>query len=244
MKTPNKKTKRIKKLLLFDIDGTLVTTRGLGVSYWKQSIELAFAHAFAPLPAFDERLLNGKLERQYFRELSLLIGVSQEEFEQKFPKANELFTQRFIEAIDTKQFEILRIHTAYEAVQKLRASESVSLGLLTGNNEKLAWHKMKAAQFEEPFSFGVFGTERDKRGELVHLAKERAEEKYQTSYTMADIVVIGDTKHDIEAAKYAGAIALGVTTGLTDSRSDLEKAGADLVVDSLLDHAAVSLMSS
>lgn len=234
--------KQKKKLALFDIDGTLITTRGQGVSHWQQSITTSFARVFRPLPEFDGKKLNGKLERQYFRELADLIGISDTEFETKFSSVIAEFNRCFMSAIDSRQFEILRIPEAYDTVIRLMNSPHVEIGLLTGNNEALAWHKMKAAHFAEPFSFGVFGTEKSHRGELVQHARAKAAIHFNHEFSAEDIVVIGDTKHDIEAAKFAGAFALGVTTGLTDTRLDLEKAGADLVVDTLTEMTVLNVL--
>ena len=234
--------KQTKKLALFDIDGTLITTRGKGVSHWQQSITASFARVFRPLPEFDGRKLNGKLERQYFRELADLIGVTEQEFDAKFPDVIAEFNRHFIRAIDTKQFEVLRIPEAYDTVLRLKKSPHVEIGLLTGNNEALAWHKMKAADFADTFSFGVFGTEKSHRGELVKHAAAKAAIHFNCEFSASDIIVIGDTKHDIEAAKYAGAFALGVTTGLTDTREDLERAGADLIVDMLTESAVLTVL--
>lgn len=224
-----------KKLALFDIDGTLITTRGMGVSHWQNSLHHAFKTVFSPLPEFDGRQFNGKLERQYFRELANILNISDSDFEQKFPDAIREFNKAFMSAIDSKEFEVLRIPGAFEAVSRLKSSPHTSIGLLTGNNEALAWHKMKAANFAEPFTFGLFGTETNHRGELVKRAKEKAKNHFGKEFAYEDMVVIGDTKFDIAAAKYAGAFALGVTTGITDTREDLLAAGADLVVDSLTD---------
>lgn len=233
-----------KKLVLFDIDGTLINTRNSSVKYWKGSIEKAFAEVFRPLPVFNERSLNGKLERQYFRELADLIGVPREEFARKFHEANRVFTDHFISAIDAKSFELYRIAEAYEFVSVLHKTSLVSMGILTGNNERLARVKLRVSGFDVPFAFGAFGDQADDRGELVHRARERATDHFRNMFAMHEVVVIGDTKYDVEAAKYAGAYAIGVTTGLTDTAQDLKKAGADMIVSSLMDPKIMALFHS
>lgn len=231
-----------KKLVLFDIDGTLITSKGNGVAYWKSSMVRAFEETYRTLPKFNERAFNGKLERRYFRELADMARVPKAEFLKKFPRVIELFATYFKAAIDDGRYDIYRIDHAFELVESLQNQKNIMIGLLTGNNEPLAWYKLKAANFDKPFVFGAFGTEVEDRGELVLLAIKRAGNHFSQKFLPKHTVVIGDTKHDVEAAKHAGAFALGVTTGKTDRKEDLEKAGADLVVDSLLDERVLSLL--
>ncbi len=229
-------------LLLFDIDGTLITSHGSGVPVWKESIMRAFSSVYSPLASIDEHAINGMLERGYFKVLADQIGISDEDFRKGFPKAVREFTGHFTRAIDEKRFTLVRIDDAYECVRSLSGSPHISLGLLTGNNEPLARHKLRAVGFDGYFAFGAYGTEHPHRGELVKRAIRRASRYFSVRFSPRNTVVIGDTKHDIMAAAYAGAVSVGVTTGLTDSHDDLVGAGADLVVDSLLDPRVLQLI--
>ena len=76
------------------------------------------------------------------------------------------------------------------------------------------------------------------RSELVRLARERTNAKYGVELSPGSVVVIGDTPLDIEAAHGAGARAVGVATG-TSTASDLDRAGADEVLDDLASADAV-----
>jgi phosphoglycolate phosphatase len=234
--------KKSRKLVLFDIDGTLIGTTKTGVNHWKKLVQKTFATVYKPLPDFESSQANGKLERLYFREFADMVGVPPKEFEKKFPEAISIFYELFKQMIDDRIIEFHRIQAAYDLVMMLQGSYAISMGLLTGNNEPLAWYKLRAVDFDKPFTFGAFGTEVEHRGELVSLAIVRAAKYFSHPFSATDTIIVGDTKYDIAAAKHVGAIALGVSTGHTDTNEDLQKAGADLAVDSLMDERVLSLL--
>lgn len=140
-----------------------------------------------------------------------------------------------------KEIHFYRIEEAFHFVTKLQAFSNVSLGLITGNNESTAWLKLKTVDFDKPFAIGAFGDEADHRKELVLLAIQKANTRFKHKFLPGDVIVIGDTTHDIIAAKHAGAYAVGVATGITDTVETLKKAGADIAVQSLSDKQLLKL---
>lgn len=236
--------KSAKKLILFDIDGTLLRATSEGISYWKIRMVEVFRAVFQKELSYDVNLnrINGQLERAYFRVFASELGVSKEEFDAKFPKAAALFHAMLKEIVEEKKVTFSRIEDAYTLVQTILDSKSAHIGLVTGNIEKNAWLKLKAIDFHTQFSFGGFGDVIEDRGELVKFTMQKATELYDTEFEPSDVIVIGDTVHDIRSAKKAGVVSLGVSTGATDTYETLAAEGADLVVRSLMDEQVFALL--
>lgn len=231
------------KLVLFDIDGTLITTTKESVTHWKTRVSEVFREVYGKEldSGFDLSVVNGKVERRYFREIAQMLGVPAHEFAEKFGVASELFHVKLRRMISSGEVTFTRIEDAYTFVASLTGGRRHRVGLITGNIEKNAWLKLTSADFVTPFETGGFGDEIEDRGALVLSAIERANAHFGTSFRVSDTVVVGDTVHDIAAAKYAGAYSIGVTTGLTDSFDHLASAGADLVVRTLMDRRVLAL---
>ncbi len=116
------------------------------------------------------------------------------------------------------------------------------LGLVTGNVEAAAWLKLGYLGIADYFGCGAFGSEAHERGALPPLAVQRASQMangYQ--FTPHEVVVIGDTAHDVACAESIRARTIGVATG-SDSVETLHAAGADLVVETLEDTAVLMRM--
>lgn len=237
----NKNTK--KKLALFDIDGTLVSTTKESIDQWRIRVVEVFKYVYDKdlAPDFDLARVNGKVERRYFREIAQMLGVTTETFEEKFPLAAEYFHTLLTKHIENKNITFSRIEEAWDLVSQLKNLPDVDLGLVTGNIEKNAWLKLKSAEFHTPFEVGGFGDHVEDRGDLVLEAIEKAQNHFGTRYEKADVVVIGDTIHDIASAKKAGVVSVGVATGVTESFSALVEADGDIVVNTLTDEAVLTV---
>ena len=162
------------------------------------------------------------------------LGISEEIFIKNFPRAKNVFYTQLKEAISRKEIKYFPITTAINLVEKLLKKEHLKLGIVTGNIEKNGWLKLKSAGINH-FSFGAFGDEVVERKDLVVHAIEKANSHFKTKFLPQEVVVIGDTVHDIHAGKVNGVVAIAVATGMTDTKDDLRKAGADVVVDALND---------
>lgn len=233
-----------KKLVLFDIDGTLIQTSQHSVDQWRLRVVEVFKKVYEKdLPVyFDLARVNGKVERRYFREIAEMLGVNKETFEKKFPEAAQYFHELLSLHIQNKNIVFTKVKEAFELVTILSRTNHVHMGLVTGNIEKNAWLKLQSADFHTPFHVGGFGDVIEDRGDLVIEAIRKASDHYGTSYEAADIIVIGDTIHDIASAKKAGVVAVGVATGMTETYEALVSAGGDVVVRSLMDKPILSLL--
>ncbi len=131
-----------------------------------------------------------------------------------------------------------------ELLERLEVEPCFWLGLLTGNVERGAWRKLRACALDEPFGFGAFGSDAERRVDLPPIAMRRAHAATGISFKREETILIGDTPKDVECARAGGARILGVATGRFSIR-ELEECGADWVLPELDDvKAVVELLAS
>jgi phosphoglycolate phosphatase len=233
-----------KKLVLFDIDGTLLTARQSGVENWKKRLNAAFVKAHNKPITFEIVIkdFNGMVDKQTKWKIAQMLGITRAEFEEKLPIAQTAFYEFLKNAVDTEDVMYEAIADARTLLEQTIAAEHIHVGLVTGNIERNAWLKLKAAGFDQDITFGAFGDNVDDRPALVKDALDRGAAHFGVEFLSTDVIVIGDTPHDIEAGKAHGTITIGVSTGMTTSAKELEEAGADLVVSSLMDPRVLALL--
>lgn len=238
-----KKSNR-KKLVLFDIDGTLVRTDKQSIDQWRIRVVEVFKEVYRKdLPVdFDLARVNGKVERRYFREIAEMLGVTKDEFEKKFSAAAEYFHVLLKYHISQKNINFTKVREAADLVAILENAANIHIGLVTGNIEKNAWLKLRSADFDTPFAVGGFGDNVEDRGDLVLEAIHKAEDHFGVRFPKTDIIVVGDTIHDIASAKKAGVVSVGVATGMTESFEELVAVGGDVVVNTLTDAPMLELL--
>ena len=118
----------------------------------------------------------------------------------------------------------------------LAARDDVSLALLTGNFRESAEIKLAHFDLWRYFAWGAFGEEAFERNHLLPIALDRHRERH-APIDAADVIVIGDTPHDIRCARSGGARVVAVATGNYDA-SSLRAHAPDLLLDDLSDIAA------
>jgi phosphoglycolate phosphatase-like HAD superfamily hydrolase len=214
------------KLLLFDIDGTLLLTGGAGGRAMFEAGRKLFGDAFN----FDLDT-SGKLDTQIYKELiklnpTLDMQHRHDEFRDTYLKLLE-----FELSWDNKAFLMPGIR---ELLETLRKRHHVTLGLLTGNYGSAAKLKLKAVDIQHDwFSITAFGDEAVTRPDLVELAMKRYEERNNKLHPR-EVVVIGDTPRDVACAQAHGCVAFAVATGRWNVEQ-LRATRADIVVDNLRD---------
>ncbi len=236
--------KKAKKLVLFDIDGTLTTVTDKSIEYWKRRLAAVFEDVFHTPINFELQIknYNGMVDRKVLWKIAEELGISQKEFDAKFDQAKEVFHTYLQEAVNEGKVEYFPIIDAQRLVEHIPNHNHISVGLVTGNVEKNGWLKLQSASLNRYFVVGGFGDTVVERVDLVKLAIQNASKYYDSEFQTHEIIVIGDTVHDIIAARGANVFALGVATGHTDTAEMLHDAGADLVVDSLLDPRVFALL--
>jgi phosphoglycolate phosphatase-like HAD superfamily hydrolase len=194
------------RLVLFDIDGTLVHTGGAGVT--------AFARAFATefgVPEGTERLkFAGRTDVSLVREFFTLqnIEASPKNF-QRFFAAYVFWLEKFIvECVGGACPGVLEFYDALAT-----RPEPPLLGLLTGNIRRGAQIKLQRYQLWDKFPFGGFADDHEDRDQIAAIAHQRGAERFGRPLDGSEVLVIGDTPLDIRCARAIGAKVLAVATG-------------------------------
>jgi len=216
------------KLVLFDIDGTLLSSDGAG----RGAIRNALLDEMGTTGPIDDFRFDGKTDPQIVRDLMLAAG---------HPAESEIHVQavcdRYVQLLE-REFEGGRRTSSVfpgvrELLDELEARADVMLGLLTGNIAAGARLKLSAVEIEmERFRVGAFGSDSADRRALPSVAAARAAELMGTAPQGEQIVIIGDTPADVTCGESVGARALGVATG-SYVAADLHAAGAYAVFEDL-----------
>ncbi|HEX5971584.1 MAG TPA: HAD family hydrolase [Gemmatimonadaceae bacterium] len=218
------------RVVLFDIDGTILWTDGAGRRAVHRALEDVFG---APVP--DGHEFDGKTDPQIVRELMHLAGSAHGDIDGRIEHALE----RYVELLHT-ELGALEEHDHVlpgirELLDALEARDDVLLGLLTGNVHPGAVAKLTAVGIDATrFRIGAFGSDHAHRPELPAIARQRAEALLGRQIAGSDVVVIGDTPADMGCGRGIGARAIGVATGRY-SVEDLRACGAAAVFADLSD---------
>ncbi|MDX9713934.1 MAG: HAD hydrolase-like protein [Dissulfurispiraceae bacterium] len=224
------------KLLLFDIDGTLVDCGGAG----SRSLQASFAAMFGVNNAFDGISMAGKTDPQIIRESLTRHGIPHDGLIPDLLKIYIANLQSEILQSDKKMMPgVVQTLEAFAG----RPNDYIS-GILTGNIEAGARIKLNAFKLNSYFRTGAYGSDHEERNNLLPFALERFKKIADLNISFKDCVIIGDTPRDVECAKLHGAHCIGVATGPYEF-SDLVSAGADHVFETLEDtESLLSAVSS
>lgn len=219
-------------IALFDIDGTLLRAGGAG----RRAVEIALDEVLEDLDedvSLEHVEFAGRTDPWIVRTALTQYGV---------PADDSLIDdviRRYVSHLPRE----LRLATAFEVLpgvlpllDELRERDDVILGLGTGNTEHAAYAKLARAGLDSFFSFGGFGSDHSDRAELLRAGRKRGLGRAGVPAEQVRVVVIGDTPHDVAAARAIGAHCVAVCTGGYD-RSSLHAAGAPVVVSDLRDAA-------
>jgi phosphoglycolate phosphatase len=197
------------KLVLFDIDGTILLTDGAG----RRAVHRALIEVFGGTGPDDHRF-DGKTDPQIVRELMRLEGYSDERIDESMPVVFERYVALLREELGVAPDRVRLMPGVRDLLDALAARSDVILGLLTGNLVAGAHAKLSAAGIDPSiFRVGAFGSDHEVRGELPAVAQRRAREELRIEIAGRDVVVIGDTPADIDCGRAIGARAIGVATG-------------------------------
>jgi phosphoglycolate phosphatase len=211
-------------LVLFDIDGTLLSSQGAGTV----AMDWAFHECFGIAGAFEGINMAGCTDPWIFRQAFERSAVGG-----PFPEALEKFDaayRRLLPGVLANAKVVLK--PGLPAVLETLANwPGMGLGLLTGNFEHGAWAKVRAAGIERFFETGAYGSDDEDRNKLVPHALRRFRAKGR-DFRVEMTVVIGDTPKDVACARAHGAKAVAVATG-GHRLDDLKPCAPDLALPSL-----------
>jgi phosphoglycolate phosphatase-like HAD superfamily hydrolase len=216
------------KVLLFDIDGTLVDTGGAGLRAFARILndEFGTSEALLGIP------LAGRTDRAILADALARVAPDHEADESWLLEFSERYVAALAEELQVASARRRLLPGVLEALDHAASLDGVHLALLTGNFRKGAEVKLGHFGIWDRFAFGAYGDDSADRNDLFPVAMARAREAGVAVRDARDVVIIGDTPHDVACARSGGALAVGVTTGPYD-RAALEGAGADVVIDDL-----------
>jgi phosphoglycolate phosphatase len=229
---------RIRKLVLFDIDGTLVLTGGAGIRAMNRACEELVGHgqALANIP------VAGRTDRIILTDVVTQAGHSADDG--LLDRLRDRYIKRLREEIErpgrTQNFESLGARGGLKAIMPgvrelldtLAQRDDVFLALLTGNFEAGARIKLEHFDLWRYFRCGAFGDDSADRNDLVPFAVRRARQCGAPDLAAEHILVVGDTPHDVACARAVGAVAVAVATG-GYTADELRRHGADIVFNDL-----------
>jgi phosphoglycolate phosphatase-like HAD superfamily hydrolase len=226
------------RLILFDIDGTILWTDGAG----RRAIHRALLDEMGTAGPIEGYRFDGKTDPQIVRELMELAGHPECNSEDRITAV----CTRYVELLTAELAKPTQATRVYPGIQDLlaalepyEAGGRALVGLLTGNVQHGAALKLRSAGLDfERFTVGAYGSDSHYRPNLPAIAARRAEQRTGRTFSGADIVIVGDTPDDVACARPMGARTVGVGTGYYTA-AQLREAGATHAFDNLGDTAAV-----
>jgi phosphoglycolate phosphatase-like HAD superfamily hydrolase len=222
------------KVVLFDIDGTLLRTNGAG----RRAVNRAIHDIYGTHPT-DAHEFDGKTDPQIVRELMRLAGAADDSIDDRLSDA----LARYLELLHVELGSADHSGMTYPGVgallDVLERRDDVLIGLLTGNIHGGAMAKLNAVGLgTDRFKIGAFGSDHASRPELPAIARSRAVALLGHDVDGRDVIVIGDTPADMSCGLGIGARAIGVATGRY-TIGDLAACAPHAVFADLSDTAAV-----
>lgn len=223
------------KLILFDIDGTLLFTNGAG----RRAIRAALLVEMGTAGPIDGYRLDGKTDPQIVRELLALAGHPDAASSAHIERVCQRYVSLLQGELEVSAGRSRTYPGVTQLLDQLERRADLVLGLLTGNLAEGAALKLRAVGLEPGrFRVGAYGSDAADRARLPAIAVQRAAPLLGRVVSGDDLVIVGDTPADVTCGASIGARAIGVATG-SFSRADLLAAGAYAAFDSFADPAPV-----
>lgn len=213
-------------LVLFDIDGTLLSGSGVGM----RAMEAAGRELFGTRFACGDIHFAGSLDGDIWRRLAVTNAI------RDTPERHDTFRTTYVQCLERRLAAgdpVQPLPGVASLLDRLAALDGLALGLLTGNYEESGLLKLEAAGIDpQLFEVGAWGTDGETREDLPLVARERFRRCTGRRVDFERIVIIGDTPRDIECAKANGCRSLAVATGIY-SVEELSPHNPDHLVESL-----------
>jgi phosphoglycolate phosphatase-like HAD superfamily hydrolase len=217
-------------LILFDIDGTMLSTQRAGMLAMQQAARALFRPDFS----FDGIEIAGRLDPLIWRDGARRNGIADPDAHHERFRAEygRLLARRLRDEPSAAALPGVKALLA-----ALSACPELTLGVLSGNYPETGRLKIECAGIDFAlFAIGAWGCDGGGRRELPPVAMQRYRTHRRRAIDAGEVVVVGDTPHDIDCARHHGCRSLGVATG-SFSQAQLHECGADLAVADLRDTA-------
>lgn len=222
-------------VLLFDIDGTLLSTGGAG----RRAIDRAFELVHGRPDACRHLSFDGMTDRGIARLGLEAINIAVDD------AAIDQLLARYVDCLEAAVQSVpdhqYIVHTGMREAIEAGLAAGMAVGLGTGNVREGARVKLGRVKLFEKFSFGGFGDDHELRPELIRSGALRGAQKLGVTLVEARVVVIGDTPKDVSAAQAIGAESVGVATG-GFTVDQLRASGATHAFESLAEEGALDVL--
>jgi phosphoglycolate phosphatase len=215
------------KLILFDIDGTLIDTGGAGARSWAWAFERQFDARVDIAEHSTAGMTDPAIGRVTFKEVMEREPTSAE-------LTRLMASYQAVLPDYVASSEDYRVLDGVQSLLEELTDAGIALGLTTGGLEAAAHAKLGRGQLNHFFLVGGYGSDSEDRVALTRAAVERGERLLGHALDLSEVFVVGDTPLDIAAAKGVGAVSVGVASGRYDV-AELEAADPDHVLASLAD---------
>jgi phosphoglycolate phosphatase-like HAD superfamily hydrolase len=197
------------RLVLFDIDGTLLSAGGVSGRSLADALVSVFGTA-GPVESYD---FSGKTDPQIVRELMRSAGFDDATTDARMAETLGLYERRLTSRM--RPGDVRAKPGVARLLAALRAHARATLGLLTGNLEPCARAKLEPLGFNPHFPFGAYGSDHEDRARLPAVAVARAHDATGIRFEGKSVVIVGDSVHDLRCGRSLGVRAVAVATGRT-----------------------------
>jgi phosphoglycolate phosphatase len=220
------------RAVLFDVDGTLLSSGGAGAASWRMAFDDLYG-----IPVDIGKYTDAGMTEPEVATLTFQKVLGRDPTAQELARLMSTRLHHLPRTVaESRSFRVLP--GVRETLDRLHEAGYL-LGITTGGVEAAAHIKLARANLGHYFAFGGYGSDSKDRTQLTRRALERAAVLLGEPLDPREVLVVGDTPHDVDAAHGAGAVAVGVATGHF-SREELRDAGADYVLGSLEEELPLS----
>ena len=213
------------RAILFDIDGTLISTGGAGARSWRYAFEELHG-----IPADIGKFTDAGMTDPVVARLTFQAAVGHDPSPIELAAVMAAYLDRL--PYEVEHSERYRVLDGAEDLLRRLGREGILLGITSGAVEAAAHIKLSRAGFNRYFPFGGYGSDSADRVELTRKAIERGGMLVGEPLDPSEVFVVGDTPKDVDAAHGAGCVAVATATGHYP-REELASTGAEHVLGSL-----------
>jgi phosphoglycolate phosphatase len=219
------------RLVLLDIDGTLLRSQGVG----KRTMKEALIAVYGTAGSIDTCAVGGRSYRQIVDDALSGTEISQDQISRKWDNYNEEVARIMKKVVQEEPAWIYPLPGGIALVDALAHNPLAILGIITGNSNDASWIKLEHAGYKvDQFKVNVFGDDAITRSGLVTLARQRAEVLTGRSFPGHSTIIVGDTVNDVECARQTNARSIIVLTGY-DTEDELKASMPDRIFNDLQD---------
>lgn len=221
----------MRRLILFDLDHTLVRVHPFPVGAYRWMFRKVYGIRDIP----DSINFSGLPLFAAIKKTCSMIGIPEKSIKENLPLAIKVLNHEFEKLIDSA--DVIVLPGVEDLLANLHKTTHV-LGIVTGNTGRITRIILKKARIKKYFDIFSYGATSIDRSEIVACAISQANKKLSYSFKGVEVVIIGDSVHDIRSGKKYGAVTVGVATGYY-SIEDLEKAGPTYVFNDLKNYRKI-----